>query len=101
AVINHLEPGIARFECDLFGSVGMAIEAGLADQHLEWPAVLARDLIDPRPRCAASQVPQRRRPARARYATHASARSVRAPPPDRWRGCRHPRHQAAATARTR
>ena len=38
ALIDHLETGIARPDGDLLGAVGMAVEAGLAHQHLEPPA---------------------------------------------------------------
>ena len=38
ALIDHLEAGVARAHRDLLGAVGMAVEAGLAHQHLEPPA---------------------------------------------------------------
>src|SRR5690606_40225090 len=34
AVVDHLEAAVARAQRDLLGAVGVAVEAGLADQHL-------------------------------------------------------------------
>ena len=33
ALVNHLHAGVARAHRDLLGAVGMAVEAGLADQE--------------------------------------------------------------------
>ncbi len=49
AVIDHLEAAVAGRDRDLLGAVGMAVEAGLADQHLEAPAEPRRERLDPGP----------------------------------------------------
>ena len=49
AVVDHLEAAVARRDRDLLGAVGMAVEAGLADQHLGPPAEAPGELLDPRP----------------------------------------------------
>ena len=41
ALVDDLEARVARAHRDLLGPVGMAVEAGLADQHLEGPAEAA------------------------------------------------------------
>ena len=46
ALVDHLHAGVARAHRDLLGAVGMAVEAGLADQERHAPAELARDAID-------------------------------------------------------
>ena len=46
ALIDHLHAGIARPHRDLLGAVGMAVEAGLADQERQPPAELARHAVD-------------------------------------------------------
>ena len=51
AVIDHLEPGIARHHRDLFGAVAVAVEAGLADEQPQRPpqplARLSRQFAQP------------------------------------------------------
>ena len=46
ALIDHLHAGVARPHRDLLGAVGMAVEAGLADQEGQPPAELARHAVD-------------------------------------------------------
>ena len=46
AVIDHLHAGIAGARGDLLGAVGMAVEAGLADQEFQPPAELFRHAVD-------------------------------------------------------
>ena len=47
AVVDHLEAAVARAQRDLLGAVGMAIEPGLADQHLGAPAQALGQPVDP------------------------------------------------------
>ncbi len=46
AVIDHVHAGIARAHRDLLGAVGMAVEAGFADQEFQAPAELLRHPVD-------------------------------------------------------
>ena len=46
ALIDHLHAGVAGAHRDLLGAVGMAVEAGLADQERHSPPELARNAID-------------------------------------------------------
>src|SRR5580700_11428973 len=46
ALVDHVHAGVARARRDLLGAVGMAVEAGLADQELQPPSKLAREAID-------------------------------------------------------
>src|SRR6185295_14677755 len=45
-LVHDLHAGIARAHRDLLGAVGVAVEAGLADQELDAPAELARHALD-------------------------------------------------------
>ena len=40
ALVDHLDAGIAGGDGDLLGTIAVAVEAGLADQHLEEVAEL-------------------------------------------------------------
>ena len=46
ALVDHLHAAIAGAHGDLLGAVGMAVEAGLADQHLDAAAEPARHRLD-------------------------------------------------------
>ena len=46
AVIDHLHAGVAGARRDLLGAVGMAVEAGFADQEFQPPAELSRHAVD-------------------------------------------------------
>ena len=46
AVVDHLHAGVARAGSDLLGAVGMAVEAGLADQEFQPPAEFFRHAVD-------------------------------------------------------
>ena len=46
AFVDHVHAGVARAHRDLLGAVGMAVEAGLADQEFQPPAELARHAVD-------------------------------------------------------
>ena len=46
AFVDHLHAGVARAHRDLLGAVGMAVEAGLADQERQAAAELARHAVD-------------------------------------------------------
>src|SRR6202042_2604104 len=48
ALVDHLHAGVAGAQGDLLGSVGVAVEAWLADQDLDPVADLLGDLVDPR-----------------------------------------------------
>ena len=45
-VIDDVHPGVRRAHGDLLGAVGMAVEAGLADQKFQPPAELHRNPLD-------------------------------------------------------
>ena len=76
AFVDHFHAGIARAHRDLLGAVGMAVEAGLADQELDAAAELARHALDARraPRRARriSLRAARPTPVGARYSPNAS-----------------------------
>ncbi len=46
ALVDDLHAGIARAHRDLLGAVGMAVEAGLADQEFQPTAQLLRHAVD-------------------------------------------------------
>src|SRR5438552_11523866 len=46
ALVDHIHAGVARAHRDLLRSVGVAVEARLADHELQAPAELARDAVD-------------------------------------------------------
>ena len=49
AIVDHLEPAVAGAQRDLLGAVGMAVEPGLADQHLGAPAQPLGQAVDAGP----------------------------------------------------
>ena len=49
AIVDHLEAAVAGAQGDLLGAVGMAIEPGLADQHLGAPAEPLSQSVDAGP----------------------------------------------------
>src|SRR5690348_814041 len=46
ALVDHLHAGVARAHRDLLGAVGVAVEAGLADEESHAPAEFLRDAVD-------------------------------------------------------
>ena len=75
AVIDHVHADVARAHRDLLGAVGMAIEAGLADQEFQPAAELARYALD-----LGAQLVERRWPRCAPRGRRRSARDIRRTP---------------------
>ena len=46
AVVDHVHAGVGGAHRDLFGAVGMAVEAGFADEELQAVAELQRHALD-------------------------------------------------------
>ena len=63
---------------DLLGAVGMAVEAGLADQELDAPAELAPTRARPRPRTSSSRRADAGAPPRRRRSARGTRRRPRA-----------------------
>ena len=74
ALVDHLEAGVAGADGDLLGAVGVAVEAGLADQQPQ-PAGRARSPVA-RDRARAPRRARRRRRPRPTRAGHPGRRAV-------------------------
>ena len=61
ALVDHFKAGVAGAHRDLLGTVGVAVEARLADQHLDPPAEPVRDRRHPRPHLGQGLAAGRRR----------------------------------------
>ena len=92
ALVDDLEPGVARRDRDLLGAVRVAVEPGLADEEAERAAELARPrpahVLADRDHVADVRRPRRRRRRSAR-GTRRTPRAAR-PPTRRWSRRRGP-----------